>query len=123
MRRVSRVPVSCLDHPSRAFLGLTAFARYGGEVDDEPEAARLRTLLSASEARRARVLGLALRLGRTVSGGAIEPLRDARLRPEGEALRLVLAGPSAVFAGEIVHRRLAHLARALDRRALVDVAP
>ncbi|HET6521881.1 MAG TPA: Ppx/GppA family phosphatase [Geminicoccaceae bacterium] len=120
MRRVSRVPLSCLDHPSRAFLGLTALARYGGEADEEPEAARLKTLLAAAEARRARVLGLALRLGRTISGGAVEVLGDTELRPDGETLRLVLRGPAAAFDGEVVHRRLSQLARALDRRAALE---
>ena len=110
--RVLRQPGIGLDHPSRAFLGLTIALRY----EADPGAAFLtpvRRLLSAEVAKRAEVLGMALRLAYTLSAGTPDLLAGTRLGIEGRRLVLRLAEDSGVFAGESVVRRLTRLAEAL----------
>ena len=114
--RVLRQPGIGLDHHARAFLALTMALRY----EAEPDAAFLTTarmLLSFEAARRATILGLALRLAYTLSAGTPDLLSCARLLA-GQALTLQLARGSGVFAGESVTRRLERLGQAMGLEAV-----
>ncbi len=118
--RIFRQPGIGLDHPARAFLGLTLALRY----EAEPEAAFLRpaVLLLAPEAvARATVLGVAMRLAYTLSAGTAQLLAGTRLALGGR-LTLELAEGSGVFAGESVTRRLDRLALALGLDATTTLA-
>jgi exopolyphosphatase/guanosine-5'-triphosphate,3'-diphosphate pyrophosphatase len=119
---VLRQPGIGFDHPSRAYLGLTIAIRY------EADAAALfltpvRRLLDPVTAKRAEILGMALRLAYTLSAGTPDLLAGTRLRVEGRLLVLSLAEDSGVFAGEAVVRRLTRLAQALDLEAATETAP
>jgi exopolyphosphatase / guanosine-5'-triphosphate,3'-diphosphate pyrophosphatase len=114
--RVLRQPGIGLDHPSRAYLALTIAIRY------EADAAAsflipVRRLLDPLTAKRAEILGMALRLAYTLSAGTPDLLAGARLRIEGRRLVLTLAEDTGVFVGEAVVRRLTRLAQALDLEA------
>jgi exopolyphosphatase/guanosine-5'-triphosphate,3'-diphosphate pyrophosphatase len=118
--RALRQPGSGLDHHARAFLALALAVRY----EAEPEAPFLvtaRLLLSAEAARRATILGVALRLAYTLSAGTPHLLSGTRLTVE-HRLTLRLAEGSGVFAGESVTRRLDRLALALGLEATTEVA-
>jgi len=118
--RVLRQPGSGLDHHARAFLALTLAIRY----EAEPEAPFLsasRVLLSAEAARRAMVLGVALRLAYTLSAGTPDLLAGTALIAN-HRLTLRLAAGSGVFAGESVTRRLDRLSVALGLEAATEVA-
>jgi exopolyphosphatase/guanosine-5'-triphosphate,3'-diphosphate pyrophosphatase len=117
--RVLRQPGVALDHFSRAFLALAVALRYEAETD----AAFLRPsrlLLDAESAKRAEVLGIALRLAYTLSAGTKDLLSGTRLRIQGPRLVLLLRANSGVFAGESVIRRLERLAEALGLQAVAE---
>jgi exopolyphosphatase/guanosine-5'-triphosphate,3'-diphosphate pyrophosphatase len=119
--RVLRQPGVGIDHHQRAFLALVAALRY--EVPpDAPLLGPARQLLDGVAVRRAEVLGAALRLAFTLSGGTPVLLGGTALRRIGGELRLRLVEGSGVFAGESVQRRLEALAAALGLTATVEVA-
>ena len=118
--RVLRQPGVSLDHHSRAFLALTLAFRY----EAEPGAAFLQTarlLLDDEAARRAEVLGLALRLAYTLSAGTPDLLAGTLLERTDGSLALKLSEGDGVFAGESVLRRLDRLAAALGVAATTEI--
>jgi exopolyphosphatase/guanosine-5'-triphosphate,3'-diphosphate pyrophosphatase len=119
--RVLRQPGVGLDHHQRAFLALVVALRYEAEAGAD-YLSIARTLLSPEAARRAEVLGAALRLAFTLSGGTPALLAGTALRRVGAELRLRLIEGTGVFAGESVARRLDSLALALGLPATVEVA-
>jgi exopolyphosphatase/guanosine-5'-triphosphate,3'-diphosphate pyrophosphatase len=110
-----------LDHHARAFLALVAALRY--EADPaSPYLAPARLLLSAASVRRAEILGAALRLAYTLSGGVPSLLDATQLERRGRRLTLKLEQGAGVFAGESVLRRLEALALALGLDPALEVA-
>ena len=111
-RRVLTLPLVGLDHAARAFLAVAIAARYGGDVQgDLVDIAR--ALLEPAAFRAAQVVGLALRLGFTLSGGAPGVLADCGLRLHDDAVVLTLPTSGSVVIGDAVLRRLDALARGL----------
>ena len=105
-----------LDHHARAFLALAVALRY----EASPPAATLapaRVLMGAAEMRRAELLGAALRLAYTLSGGTLALLNAAALSVADGTLRLTLREHSGLFAGEGAQRRLELLAGMLNLKA------
>jgi exopolyphosphatase/guanosine-5'-triphosphate,3'-diphosphate pyrophosphatase len=119
--RVLRQPGVGVDHHQRAFLALVVALRYE-TAPDAPMLATARQLLDPASVRRAEVLGAALRLAFTLSGGTRQLLGGTVLRRHGGELRLSLVEGSGVFAGESVQRRLDALAAALGLVPMVEVA-
>ena len=118
--RVLRAPGVALDHRARAFLALTLALRY----EAEPDMAFLDSagpLLDLPSLRRAEILGIALRLAYTLSGGTAELLAGTRLVRGQGRLTLVLEEGSGVFAGDSVTRRLDRLAQAAGLEAFTHV--
>ena len=119
--RVLRQPGVGLDHHARAFLALAVALRY----EAGPDVAFLqaaRVLLDVAAVRRAEVLGAALRLAYTLSGGTPELLAGTGLERNGGRLVLRLVEGSGVFAGESVLRRVEALAATMGLEAAVEVA-
>jgi exopolyphosphatase/guanosine-5'-triphosphate,3'-diphosphate pyrophosphatase len=109
--RVFRLPFMGLGHQDRATLALTIHARYDGDPDI-PEVVGACGLLSEDEQRRARVIGLALRLGHSVSGGVPGLLRTTRLRADGQVLVLEVPAKDPAFVPDLGERRYDRLAKA-----------
>ncbi len=119
--RVLRQPAIGLDHPSRAFLALTIALRY--EADSAAAfLTPLRGLLAPAAAKRAEILGMALRLAYTLSAGTPDLLAGTGLRIANGRLVLRLDERSGVFAGEAIIRRLTRLAESLNLRAATETA-
>ncbi len=118
--RVLRQPGVGMDHPTRAWLAMVVALRYEAEPDAGFMAATA-GLIDAEATRRAIILGCALRLAYTLSGGTLDLLSVTRLSLDG-ALRLWLEPGSGVFAGESVTRRLERLAAALGVAAATETA-
>jgi len=119
--RVLRQPGIGLDHPARGFLALAIALRY--EADPAaPFLLPVRRLLDPAEARRAEILGMALRLAYTLSAGTPDLLAGTELRVEGRRLVLRLEEDTGVFAGEAVVRRLTRLAASLGLEAATETA-
>ena len=121
--RILRYPLVGVDHPGRAYLGLSVASRHA-RVSDALFGKFLRSLLDDIEADRARATGLAMRLGYTVSGGVISLLQQTAIRRDGRELILELPDHAAVLVGDVVQRRFNALASALGctpKTVLVDV--
>jgi len=118
--RVLRQPGIGLDHHARAFLALAIATRYEAEPDTN-FLAPARMLLDVGSARRAEILGVALRLAYTLSAGTPDLLAGTSLKQRDRRLILQLAEGTGVFAGEAVVRRLDRLAQALGLEAATEV--
>jgi exopolyphosphatase/guanosine-5'-triphosphate,3'-diphosphate pyrophosphatase len=117
--RVLRQPGIALDHHARAFLALTLALRYEAEPDMSfLDVARM--LLHIGSLRRAEILGTALRLAYTLSGGTAELLACTALARSNGQLILRLQAGTGVFAGESVTRRLERLGEALGLEAVTE---
>ena len=120
--RILRQPGIGLDHPARAYLALTIALRYEADAA-APYLMPVRRLLDPATAKRAEVLGMALRLAYTLSAGTPDLLAGTKLRVDGRRLVLSLAEGTGVFVGEAVVRRLTRLAQALDLEAATETMP
>lgn len=116
--RILRFPFPSVDHGERAFLALVGHARYAGSLES-PALLAARGMVSEGMVAKALVLGLALRLGHTLTGGAASLLSRTTLKPAGDDLLLTLPEDGSVMAGEVVERRVNALAAALNRRGRI----
>ncbi len=107
--RVFRQPGVGLDHHARAFLALAIAIRYEAP-DDAPFCQPARALLDAVSARRAEILGSALRLAYLLSGGTPDLLAATSIDIAGGRLVLRLDETRGVFAGDSVARRVQRVA-------------
>lgn len=101
-----------IDAEGRAMLAATLLVVNGGSMPGK-DTDILSRLAPPPLLDRARLWGLALRLGQRLGGGAAEPLQHAHLSPEGPALKLSLMRETAPLYGEPVQRRHRYLAQAL----------
>lgn len=110
--RVLTLPLVGIDHPGRVFLAVAIAARYGGDVQG-PLTESVRSLLDPAALRAAQVVGLALRLAFTLSGGAPGVLAGCTTKLHDSAIVLTLPASGSVVIGDAVLRRLDALARGL----------
>lgn len=118
--RILRMPFAGANHAERAFLALSNYVRYAGSLDGHSLASS-RSLLSEAQAAKAHILGLALRLAHTLTGGAATLLQRTALRLGTGDLTLLLPEDAAMLMGDAVQRRLDSLARALGRKGVVEI--
>lgn len=112
--QVLRAPVGGVSHAERAFLAAVMNARYGG-APATPQPEVVGRLLGEDAAKRARALGLAIRLACDLSGRSSQLLANATARVEGGALRLTATdGYADVLLGEQTRKRAKALAEAMD---------
>ena len=111
--QVLRAPVAGVSHAERAFLASVLNARYGGGAAT-PEPATISRLLGPDAARRARGIGLAIRLACDLSGRSPQLLANATARVKGGDLRLTAAeGYADVLLGDQTRKRAKALAEAM----------
>jgi exopolyphosphatase/guanosine-5'-triphosphate,3'-diphosphate pyrophosphatase len=118
--RILRMPFAGVDHAERAFLATCIYVRYAG-TSDGAALAPARGLLKESVLARATMLGLALRLAHTLTGGAATLLQRTSLRLGDAKLTLMLPEDAAMLTGEAVQRRLDALAKSLNRTGEIVV--
>ncbi|MDP7471293.1 MAG: hypothetical protein QGI02_02955 [Vicinamibacterales bacterium] len=107
-----------MSHRERILIALCVGFRYQREAAAGKMA---RTLLEEHEVKNAHVVGLALRLAFTLSGGVPGLLARTRLKRKRQQVTLVLSDGGRIFEGEKVERRLRSLGRALDLESAVTV--
>lgn len=100
----------------RAMLAQALFTSLGGGTTSPDPLPRL---ASSTDLQRARIWGLAIRLGQRLSAGLAGPLHRSRLELGRDAVRLRLEGDDRGLYGEAVEKRHATLAQALDRKAVL----
>lgn len=113
--QVLRAPLAGQSHAERVFLAGVINARHGGGVAT-PDPRLAERVLSEAGIHRARVLGLAIRLGSDLSARSPKVLEGARLRLGDGALHLAHRSPG-VLGGETVSKRLRQLAECLGVEA------
>lgn len=115
--RILRLPFMGVGHRHRAAIAFAIYCRYQGN-EDSAVIERTVGLLEEEWLHRCRVIGLALRLAHTLSGGAPNLLRQTRLVAEEGYLVLEVPANNPAFAIEI-DRSFDRLAKALNCEALV----
>ncbi len=106
-------PISGLSHSERLFLARVGYHRHEGA--GEPLLAdNLQNMLDENAHKRASVLGLALRLAFTLCAASVGVLPYTRLVVKEDTLRLDVQPSHHAFLGEVVEKRLAALAKALN---------
>jgi exopolyphosphatase/guanosine-5'-triphosphate,3'-diphosphate pyrophosphatase len=80
-----------------------------------------RGLVDSAKAAKANILGLALRLGQTLTGGVTTLLQRTSLTLDEETLNLTLPEDGRVMLGDSVQRRLEAVAKSLNRRGKITV--
>jgi exopolyphosphatase/guanosine-5'-triphosphate,3'-diphosphate pyrophosphatase len=110
--QVLRAPIAGQTHAERAFLAVAIFTRHTSQPPPEPET--VNRLLTPERLERARVLGMAMRLGCDLSGRSPPLLAQASLSLEKGAAVLSADRPNAdLLLGEQTAKRLASLAQPL----------
>lgn len=117
--RVLRLPFVGIGHHDRAALALAIHTRYRPE-GEPPSAQGLQALLDAESFRRARVIGLGLRLCHVLSGGAPGLLPLTRLMPERKALHLAVPDDDPAFRSDLLDRNLERLAREMGAEPVLQ---
>lgn len=110
--KVLRLPFMGLSHTDRAALALAVYYRYTS-ADDHPMARQAQQLLDEERVRRVRVIGNALRLGHTLSGGAPGLLARTRLKMTPGRLTLEVPAGDPLYSGDASARRFEKLAAVL----------
>ncbi|MGE5514665.1 MAG: Ppx/GppA family phosphatase [Bacteroidota bacterium] len=116
-QRILRLPFMGVPHRDRAAIAYVIYHRYQGS-EDSPHAQMAIQLLDEARLQRCRVIGLALRLAHTLSGGAPNLLRQSRLLSDTGELVLEVPANNPAFAIES-DRTFDRLARVLDCTNLV----
>ena len=102
----------------RTILATALYTTFGGSGNDLE---RLAPLIKPHISARARIWGLAIRLGHRLSGGATEALRKCPVRVEKGKLLLTISEDMAALDNAAIRGRLEKLAEALDLPAEVQV--
>jgi len=105
---------SGLNHFGRAFLALTLHERYP-EGRETAEFIAVRKFLPEEARDRARILGLALRLGIALAGACAGTLPQCPLSIDGDKVRLQVPKHMRALTGETIGKRLEAVADALER--------
>ncbi len=100
-----------IDHPGRAFLGLSAFYRHAGLVEDHLSP-HIRELIGSRALQRARLLGAAMRVAYLISASMPGILPDVPIRTKDGYLILDLQRSGR---GELASERVFNRLRALAR--------
>jgi exopolyphosphatase/guanosine-5'-triphosphate,3'-diphosphate pyrophosphatase len=111
--QVLRAPVAGVSHAERAFLAAVMNARYGGGAAT-PQPDIITRLLNEDSAKRARALGLAIRLACDLSGRSSQLLANATATVKGGDLNLTATdGYADLLLGEQTKKRAKALAEAM----------
>jgi exopolyphosphatase / guanosine-5'-triphosphate,3'-diphosphate pyrophosphatase len=121
-QRILRMPFAAISHSERVILALAVYGRYGGDFQHHLVQAG-RQLVSDKDVAHAALLGQALRLAHSLTGGASGLLARSSLRLGTARLTLLLPTEYRVLAGEASLRRLAPLAQALGRLPAIETTP
>ncbi|MGE4219304.1 MAG: Ppx/GppA family phosphatase [Alphaproteobacteria bacterium] len=116
--RILRHPLPGIDHRGRAFTALAVASRHA-TVEDELLHRYAGRLLDSTLAKRARVVGTAMRLAYTYSGGVTALLRPMTLRRDGKVVTMIVPQDDDTLVGDAVGRRFIALASLLDCEARI----
>jgi exopolyphosphatase/guanosine-5'-triphosphate,3'-diphosphate pyrophosphatase len=125
---IAHAALGGIDHPGRVFLALAIYHRHagaGGDLEGEDAGTlseRLKALISKRLARRARIIGAAVRAAHMLSIGRPGIIDEIQLFYERSKLVLKLPKAYAALDGERLRRRFAVLAELLEREGEIRTA-
>ncbi len=107
-------PIAGQTHAERAFMAMTLYARYGGTAKT-PRADTVTRLLSEAGQKRARALGMAMRLACDLSGRSPQLLANAAISVGKSQLKVTaVKGYASMLLGSQTKRRAKALADAME---------
>jgi exopolyphosphatase/guanosine-5'-triphosphate,3'-diphosphate pyrophosphatase len=109
-----------LDHPARAYIGLSIFFRHEG-ISPEKASPRLRDLAGARLFERARLLGALMRVAYPVTVGMAGILPQAPLTVRGSHVVLQLPRSLAPLANERLTGRVRAVAKLLNLESRIEI--
>lgn len=109
-----------IDGFGRALLGAALFANFGGPVQHYSHAL-LGKLADQESLQRARLWGLAMRLGFRLTGGCAHELRDIRIIREDDAVIMRIPAARKALYGDAIARRHKALANAMALDARLEL--
>jgi exopolyphosphatase / guanosine-5'-triphosphate,3'-diphosphate pyrophosphatase len=107
-----------IDSMGRAALGQALYTALGGGLDTPTP---LPQLADDDLLWRAKLWGLAIRLGQRLSGGVAAPIRRSELHLDGDSLALCLDPADEALYGEAVEKRHKALAAAFGKEPVLEV--
>lgn len=107
-----------IDSMGRAALGQALYTALGGGLDTP---APLPQLADDDTLWRAKLWGLAIRLGQRLSGGVAAPIKRSELHMDEETLALCLDPEDEALYGEAVEKRHKALAAAFGKEPILEV--
>lgn len=116
--KVLRLPFMGLDHTDRAALALAVYYRYSSS-DALSAVKQAQALLGTERLKRVRVIGAALRLGHSISGGAAGILARTRLEKGKKNLTLAVPTADPVYYTDLFGKKLEKLAGELGVKGQV----
>jgi len=122
--RMLRLPLMGLEHRDRAALALVVYHRYGGDANAAMVSSAETLLDDSARSRRTRIIGAALRLAHTLSGGAPGVLaRTTLTRDMSGRVILTVPADTPLYEPVFIERRMEKLARVLDAEPMLVTAP
>jgi len=104
-RRVLGLPVNCMTHKERVWLGVALYHRYVGTKQNKPRPDELESLLGARHRAEAVTIGLALRFALIFAAGTKDYLGDIRFEIDDRFLTLhVNKSAQPLFDGACANR-------------------
>lgn len=116
--KVLRLPFMGLEHTDRAALALAVYYRYASK-DSLASVREARSLLDDERLGRVRAIGLSLRLGHSMSGGAANILGKTRLKKGKKKLTLYLPKDDPIYYADLFHKKLDRLADELGLESCI----
>jgi exopolyphosphatase/guanosine-5'-triphosphate,3'-diphosphate pyrophosphatase len=108
-----------VDHPGRAYLGLSSYFRHAGLSEDELPT-QLRELASTHILDRARVLGAAMRVAYILTAGQSGVLPKVPMQVRRGKLVLKLSGQYSRLSSDRLYSRVRQLARLVGREPAIE---
>ena len=121
-RRVLGLPVNCMTHKERVWLGVTLYHRYAGTKQNKPRPGELENLLGARHRAEAVTVGLALRFALIFAAGTTRALNDISFELDDKFMTLrVKKSAQSLFDGSC-NNRFSILAQSANRQPKVVIA-
>lgn len=126
--RILVMPFYGIDHRGRVFLALAQYVRYQGDFfvaasEKTPDhiARIVRKTLDEKDRHLATRMGLLLRMGYLLTGGALSLLKDASFKLTPKKLVLSLRKDADMLNAHVIDESLTEVARMMGRGAVVQV--
>ncbi len=105
--------IAGISHSERVFLATAAYHRYKSTADKNVTA-KIHSLLTKEQIKAARIIGLTVRLGMNITGGAPDVIKHSTISRDKSKLIISCSGDYSELIGETVDKRFKKLADALS---------